>query len=136
MGIVNIFEFLVDHHSSQSALVAEIAGLRENERPARIAAAASSDPLCADAMDLFVRLYARVASDATATFLPAGGVFLAGGIAAKNEELFMQGGRFMAMFERNYREHIRSILAVTPVMIVKDYAISLYGAANAAVLNC
>ena len=39
----------------------------------------------------------------------------------------------MAMFERSYAKHIRSILAKTPVMIVKDYSISLYGAANAAV---
>ena len=39
----------------------------------------------------------------------------------------------MAMYERSYVKHIRAILAKTPVMIVKDYSISLYGAANAAV---
>ena len=38
----------------------------------------------------------------------------------------------MAMFERSYRGHITSILRKVPVMIVKDYDISLYGAAKAA----
>jgi glucokinase len=86
-------------------------------------------------MDLFVRLYARVAADLTSTFLPSGGVYLAGGIAAKNEAFFLESGRFMSSYERSYAAHIRAILARTPVMIVKDYSISLYGAANAAVLS-
>jgi glucokinase len=84
-------------------------------------------------MDMFVKLFARVAADYTATFLPSGGIFLAGGIPAKNEARFLEGGRFMAMYERSYAKHIRAILAKTPVMIVEDYSISLYGAANAAV---
>ena len=135
-GIANIFSFLAEREGAQSDLVAGILAMPETDRPAKISANAKSDDLCFETMDIFVKLYARVAADATATFLPAGGVFLAGGIAAKNEERFTEGNRFMAMYERSYREHIRSILAGTPVMIVKDYAISLYGAANAAVLNC
>ena len=85
-------------------------------------------------MDAFVKLYARVAADLCAAFLPRGGIYLAGGIAAKNEARFLEGSRFMGMFEQSYREHIRAILRNVPVMIVKDYDISLYGAANAAVL--
>jgi glucokinase len=105
----------------------------EEERPALVAASSCSDPLCAKSMDMFVKLFARVAADYTATFLPSGGIFLAGGIPAKNEARFLEGGRFMAMYERSYAKHIRAILAKTPVMIVEDYSISLYGAANAAV---
>ena len=135
MGIANIHEFLAPRRGG-GAVSAEILALPEGERPARISAAAGTDPICTETMEIFVKLYARVAADAAAVFLPAGGIFLAGGIAAKNEARFIEGDRFMAMFERNYREHIRTILASTPVMIVKDYAISLYGAANAAALNC
>jgi glucokinase len=135
-GISNIFLYLAElAESSGTALGKEARKAREAQdadRPA-IVAAASSDPLCARSMDIFVKLYARVAADHTATFLPAGGVFLAGGIAAKNEARFLEGSRFMAMYEKSYAKHIRSILAKTPVMIVKDYSISLYGAANAAV---
>jgi len=136
-GIGNIFAFLAEREASEGRapgkLARRILDAPEIERPALVAAGAGSDPVCAAAMDMFVKLYARVASDHTATFLPAGGVFLAGGIASKNEALFLEGDRFMAMYEKSYARHIRAILAGTPVMIVKDYSISLYGAANAAV---
>jgi glucokinase len=134
-GISNIFQYLCElADSSGAALGKDARKAREAsdaERPALIAS--SSDPVCVKAMDIFVKLYARVAADHTATFLPSGGVFLAGGIAAKNESRFLEGSRFMAMYEKSYAKHIRAILASTPVMIVKDYSISLYGAANAAV---
>jgi glucokinase len=135
-GIANAFAYLAERGEG-SALISKAAKrileTAAAERPALIAAAALTDPLCARAMDMFVKLYARVAADHTASFLPAGGVFLAGGIPAKNERLFLEGGRFMSMYERSYAKHIKAILAKTPVMIVKDYSISLYGAANAAV---
>ena len=40
----------------------------------------------------------------------------------------------MRSFGQGYREHVRAIAARTPVFVVKDYAISMYGAANAAIL--
>jgi glucokinase len=136
-GIANIFAYLAEREAASGSLpgpaAREILETEPAERPALVASASGSDPLCAKAMDMFVKLYARVAADHTASFLPAGGVFLAGGIPAKNEEFFLQGGRFMSMYEKSYAKHIRAILAKTPVMIVKDYSISLYGAANAAV---
>jgi glucokinase len=133
-GITNIFAWLVERgEKGRDATVRAILDASEAERPALISAAAPRNPICAACMDLFVKLYARVAADLTATLLPSGGVFLAGGIAAKNEAFFIEERRFMTMFEKSYREHIRAILVATPVMIVKDYSISLYGAANAAV---
>jgi glucokinase len=136
-GIANVFAYLAEREAASGALpgpaAKKILEVPEAERPALVAQGAATDLLCAKSMDMFVKLYARVAADHTATFLPEGGVFLAGGIPAKNEERFLEGGRFMAMYERSYAKHIRAILAKTPVMIVKDYSISLYGAANAAV---
>lgn len=136
-GIANIFAYLAEREEASGHLLGPAAKLvldtPEVDRPAIVAKSAESDLVCAKSMDMFVKLYARVAADHTATFLPKGGLFLAGGIAAKNEARFLEGGRFMAMFERSYAKHIRSILAGTPVMIVKDYSISLYGAANAGV---
>lgn len=136
-GIGNVFAYLAEREAAAgkkaSAAAKAILDAPTAERPAMVAQAAGSDPLCAASMDMFVKLYARVAADHVASFLPPGGVFLAGGIPAKNEERFLEGNRFMAMFEKSYATHIRSILAKTPVMIVKDYSISLYGAANAAV---
>ena len=39
----------------------------------------------------------------------------------------------MKNFERNYNPILRPLLKKIPVYIVRDYSISLYGAANAAV---
>jgi len=134
-GIANIFLFQAERESGPlSELAQSVIDLPEADRPARIAACARKDPLCARTMDMFVKLYARVAADLSATLLPSGGLFLAGGIASKNEAFFLEDDRFRSMFERSYREHIKAILARVPVMIVKDYSISLYGAANAAVV--
>jgi len=83
-------------------------------------------------MALFVELYARVCAELCAVFLPTGGLYLAGGIAGKNAARFLDGGRFMASFERNYRPHLDVIARATPVHLVRDYAVSLYGAADAA----
>lgn len=133
LGIGNIFSFLSPREKHPSAAVRAALDAPEMERPALIASAAESgDPLCIAVMDMFVRLYARVASDAAATFLPGGGIYLAGGVAAKNLGRFTEGDRFMRTFGMAYREHIRAIAARTPVFVVKDYAISIYGAANAA----
>jgi glucokinase len=135
-GIGHIFSFLAEREAAKgiapSHTEAEILSLSEEERPARIARASREGGLCARTMETFVRLYARCAADSCAAFLPYGGLYLAGGIASKNEEWFLEQNRFMEMFLKSYREHIRNILARIPVFIVKDYGISLYGAANAA----
>ncbi|MBK7294754.1 MAG: glucokinase [Holophagaceae bacterium] len=60
-----------------------------------------------------------------------GGLFLAGGIAAKNAPHFVEDPRFMARFERNYRAHLDLLTRATPVFLVHDYDLSLYGAAHA-----
>jgi glucokinase len=78
-----------------------------------------------------VDLYARVCADLCVAFLPTGGLFLAGGIAGKNAEHFLRDGRFMARFERNYRTHLEQLTRATPVFLVHDYDLSLYGAAHA-----
>ncbi|MBL8965391.1 MAG: glucokinase [Spirochaetaceae bacterium] len=135
MGIANLFAFCAERESGELGEGAKaVLAVPEERRPALVAAHAGDDPVCAKAMDMFVKLYARVAADLAAVFIPSGGVYLAGGIASKNEARFLEGDRFMAMFEKSYREHITSILAKVPVMIVKDYDISLLGAAKAAVL--
>lgn len=135
MGIGNLFSFFCERESGELGERAQmVLGAAEHDRPALVAANADLDPVCGRAMDSFVKLYARVVADLSATFIPKGGVYLAGGIASKNEVRFLEGSRFMAMFEKSYREHIRQILKSLPVMIVKDYDISLYGAANAAII--
>ena len=70
-------------------------------------------------------------SNAIAVFLPKGGLFLAGGVVAKNVDRFLEDGCFMARFERNYRTHLDQLTRGTPIYLVHDYDLSLYGAAHA-----
>lgn len=116
-----------------NALALSILAQPEQERPALIAANYSRDRRCLLAMELFTQFYARKASSFAVSFLPAAGIYLAGGITSKNAAFLAENQRFMRPFERNYSPHIKKYLAEAPVMIVRDYSISLIGAANAAV---
>ncbi|TVR04866.1 MAG: glucokinase [Spirochaetaceae bacterium] len=132
-GIVNIFDFLIScSEASPTAQVDRIRALPSHERPREISAHADTDPVCRRTMELFVRVYGAVASSTALSFLSTGGLFLAGGIAAKNVQWFLEDHRFMRAFETNYLESIRDVLRRIPVAIVGEYAVSLYGAAYAA----
>ncbi|MEN6491659.1 MAG: glucokinase [Rectinema sp.] len=149
-GIANIFEFVCsdefrvqmltsDYAVSHAALTTglsetakHILALPRPEWPANIALHAENDVFCTLAMELFGRLYALKAANLASIFLPAGGIWLAGGISSKNEAWLLKNARFMRWFEKNYAPHIRQFLAHTPVLIVKNYDISLLGAAVAA----
>jgi len=152
-GILNCFNFLCsDRFDPAQAAVygmdprvfgrapgpvaAQILAMPEQDRPAAVAASRTRDPRCSLAMELFVSFYAQKVSALSAVFLPSGGIYLAGGISSKNESLLLENHRFMRVFERNYAPHIREYLATIPVLIVKDYSVSLIGAANAALQLC
>ncbi len=156
-GIANIFEFLCSDHFTSAVLngayetTADLLGREitaeahsilqqpRSEWPALISKSArrnpNRDPYCALAMEVFVHLYGLKAANLASLFLPVGGVWLAGGISSKNEPWLIENDRFMRWFEKNYAPHIRQILSQTPVFIVKNYDISLLGAAVAA-LQC
>lgn len=102
------------------------------QRPALISRHAENHPVCRDVIRLFVKVYGRVAADFSATVLPRRGLFLAGGIVGKNERYFLDGSQFIYFFEQNAREQVKKVLRKIPVYIVKDYSISLVGAAHAA----
>ena len=131
-GLGHLFRFLLDSRRVPwSPTATAILALPTADQPAAISAQAASDPACGRAMAMFVDLYARVCADLCTAFLPTGGLFLAGGIPSKNAEHFLGDGRFMARFERNYRTHLDRLTRATPVYLVHDYDLSLYGAAHA-----
>jgi len=115
-----------------TAVAQQILAMPESDRPAEISKNAATDPVCRHIMERFVDYYGRFCASLCCIFMPTGGMYLAGGIAAKNEAFFLEGHRFMKAFAHSYREHTRKILADTPVFVAKDYNISLFGAANAA----
>ncbi|MFW6288477.1 MAG: glucokinase [Spirochaetota bacterium] len=133
-GILNAFAFFVEtDRLGRDREVTRILALPDNAKPGAVATAAKTHEGLAEVMRLFVKLYARYASTTALFFLPMAGLYLAGGIAAKNESWFTADHLFMRAFETNYNERITPLLKETPVVLIKDYEVSLYGAAHAAV---
>ncbi len=132
-GLNNILDYYSDTvFSPMEESVNTILNQPRLERPPLISKGASSSRQLKQVMDLFIKCYARAASNLSLAYLAAGGVYLAGGIATKNESLFIEDDLFISHFIMNMRPEFRKLLSTFPVYIVRDYSTSLLGAANAA----
>ena len=133
-GLANVFLALSDLESGNgnTATARRILKMDLYDRPAAIVEKAQTDAVCRKALDIWLRCYARAAKNSATFPLAPGGVFLAGGIAAKILPE-IQSGVFMKEFTRCDIPNIRSILQRTPVFVITDYRIGLYGCANVAV---
>ncbi len=133
-GISNIYHYVKDKKNIKiEGVLKEIDETGDEGKPALISVNAKDNKICKDIMRLFIKMYGSFAGSLAVIFLPLGGLYLAGGIVTKNEWLFLEDNLFMKNFEANYNPNIRPLLKKIPVYIIKDYSISLYGAANAAV---
>lgn len=77
--------------------------------------------------ELYTKIYARCAKNFALDALALGGIYIAGGIAAKNLPLFKLDC-FMDEFVNCGKQ--REILSAIPIYVITDYNISLYGAAH------
>ena len=115
MGLTNIFAFL---------------GGGDDVDPSRIAELADAgDPRAIHAFEIFVDAYGAEAGNMALQALTRGGVFLAGGIAAKNVPRFTDG-RFVEAFLRKGR--FRALLETIPVDLIVNEEVGLIGAMEAA----
>ncbi len=136
-GIVAAYQFLRDRQSGkESSEVAEVVRTWERELglaeksvdPAAsiaIAAAEGRDPLSERAMGIFVSAYGAEAGNLALKLLPYGGLYVAGGIAAKNLSL-IQSGKFMDAFMDKGR--VSPLLEDVPVYVVLNPKVGLIGA--------
>lgn len=85
--------------------------------------------ICQESFEWFVKFYARAARNFSIEVLAKGGVFLAGGIGAANSDMF--GEAFMKEFTRHHLPQFQELLEKIPVKLIKNYDISLKGAAFA-----
>lgn len=121
MGLVNIYQFLCDLQQSESQL--DFAA----DMPAQISQLAQFDePLARQTMQLFVDIYGAQAGNLALTVMPRGGLYLAGGIAGKNQPLFTDG-RFLQAFLAKGR--MQSLLETIPVYLINSGETGLRGAA-------
>jgi glucokinase len=119
MGIVNIHNF-----------VAGLDRAYDERLPAEISAAADAgDAAAQKTLAIFVDVYGAETGNMALRVLANGGVFLAGGVAAKNLRRFTDG-RFLQAFLRKGR--FRALLADIPVYIISNANVGVIGAAEMA----
>jgi len=143
-GIVSIYQFLRDREfASESPDIADAITQWERQTglktktidPAAViaqAAAEGRDRLCHKAMEIFVEAYGAEAGNLALKLLPYGGLYVAGGIAAKNLAL-IQSGLFMQAF--GHKGRVSHLLDKVPVQIVLNPQVGLIGAAMRAAAN-
>jgi glucokinase len=95
------------------------------------AALDGTDPVCAQALDLFVSLYGAEAGNLALKLLATGGVYIAGGIAPKILEKISEGS-FMHAFATKGRHE--ALLKTIPVRVVLNDKTALFGAAHYALM--
>jgi glucokinase len=137
MGIISIYQFLRDRqYASESHEIGQImdmwersAGQRsELEDPAAIisrAATHKTDLLSQKTMEIFIRAYGSEAGNLSLKLLPKGGLYIAGGVTAKNLDL-IKGGEFMYAFSSKGR--VSHLLDEVPVRVVLNQHVGLIGA--------
>jgi glucokinase len=124
-GIPLIYQYLSSKQEyPESAVSKEIRETRF--QPDLISRYAQQDELCRDTFLYYAQWYARCAKNFTLDVLALNGIYIAGGIAAKNISVF-QHPIFMQEFIKCGRHS--ELLKKVPVYVIADYNVSLYGAA-------
>ncbi len=126
-GIVAIYEFLRDRGDLHEAPeVAEQWQQPDSDRAAIVARAASQgDDLSNAALNLFTAAYGSEAGNLALKFLPYGGLYIAGGIAAKNLER-LQSETFLNAYRQKGR--VSPLLDRVPVYVILNPQVGLIGA--------
>ena len=137
-GIVALYQFLRDRQvAHESPEIGEIIRTWERETgrteksvdPAAVIAQAASekrDRLCEQTLQMFVEAYGAEAGNLALKLLPYGGLYVAGGIAAKILPL-IQEGNFLRAFGQKGR--VSPLLEKVSVHVVLNPQVGLIGAA-------
>jgi glucokinase len=136
-GIIAIYQFLRDRDfAKESPEIAEIMhtwdseiGREKTVDPAAAisqAALEHRDHLSEKTMQMFIDAYGAEAGNQALKLLPYGGLYIAGGIAAKVLPL-MEEGSFVRSFQLKGR--MRSLMEKVPIQIVLNPQVGLMGAA-------
>jgi glucokinase len=127
-GIAVIYDYILEMEMFDKNSVTE--DIRSAaDKAAVISKHSKKDPACKKAFELFIRFYARALRNMAINIMARGGMYIAGGIAAKNMDFFTSGA-LMKEFEINHTQH--KVLREIPVFVITNYNVSLFGAANVA----
>ncbi|HIH91835.1 TPA: hypothetical protein HA281_03465 [Candidatus Woesearchaeota archaeon] len=128
-GIATLYDFAVSKRK-QALSPPELLVNREiraaSDKASLVAAYRKKDRLCKEAFSLFTRFYARFARTTAASALPYGGLYIRGGIAAKNPDIF-SSREFRQEWEN--AAELKPLLAKIPLFVVKHTGLGVRGAA-------
>jgi glucokinase len=130
-GLVGIYSFLHVTDNFEETQYTQKVDQAEDKAEA-ISKYRDLDETCKETFRLFTKFYARCAKNFVLDALATGGLYIAGGIASKNKEIFLTKN-FLDEFENSFCRN--DVLKQVPVYIVTNYDVSLYGVCFAAVLN-
>lgn len=126
-GLATIYSFLRERGGSAApAWLAERMARVDPSAAISEAALAGEDPICVDALSLFVSVYGAEAGNLALRSLAVGGIFVAGGIAPKILPT-LQGGLFMEALTDKGR--FAPLLRSLPVRVILNSKAALIGAA-------
>jgi glucokinase len=129
-GLGHIYDFVRSDRGRRDAPAVARAFSKE-DRAAVISRFALSgrDRLCREALEMFVSIYGSEAGNLAIQYRATGGVYLAGGIAAKILPALATG-----LFERSFRNKppLDALLSRIPIRVVREPGLGLMGAAAAA----
>jgi glucokinase len=125
-GLLAIYEFMRDTGLGFPSPEL-IAAMAEGDAAAVIGefSQREDEPIVRITVDLFFAVYGAFIGNLALAGLPRGGIYIAGGIAAKNTQQF-QRGEFMNAFLAKGR--FATLLATIPVMLVRNADVGLLGA--------
>jgi glucokinase len=127
-GIEHVYAYLREQkHFANTRYSEEIE--RSPEKAPLISRYRHEDPTCRETFRLFALFYGRCAKNFVLDTLSEKGLYIAGGIAAKNRDIFFSE-EFLSEFE-NAHTHA-DILRNTPIYVITNYDVSLYGSCLAA----
>lgn len=122
-GLSNIYLFLRKSRKFNETKYTKEIDKAKNQ-PELISKYRKADKTCKAAFDIFKIIYARFAKNFALDALAYGGVYIAGGIAPKNRDIFDKN--FINAFEDNYK--LPYVLKKIPVYIITNTNIGLIGA--------
>ncbi len=129
VGLQNLYQFLqikLGPTKNSSEII------KNNYNPNVISKLRQIDPLCQETFRWFSRFYARCIKNYSLDILAPGGIYIAGGIGTKNQELFVSK-EFQQELVSNKK--MQPLLEKNAIFLIKNYDISLYGAWQAVQLS-
>jgi len=126
-GIEGIYKFLSKNNNEKTRIDKEIEN--SNDKASLISRYKTEDETCKKTFELFSKFYARCAKNFALDTLSKGGIYIAGGIAAKNKEIF-QSNIFIEEFNNGNRRE--DFLRNVPIYVILNPYTGLLGSCHAA----